>query len=137
MLASHLLSTVVKSAIKARVVRTRPHLVVEGANYAMHAGEKDTHPLNSFPSGHTAGAVAVARAIARGHPDRAAAAYALATGAAVIQIPRCAHYPSDVAAGAAVGLAAEAVVHAAEEIAKSALSKRTTGARNRRSELAR
>lgn len=28
----------------------------------------------------------------------------------MIQIPRCAHYPSDIIAGAVVGLAAEAIV---------------------------
>lgn len=123
MLVAHLLSTAIKSAIKARVVRTRPHLIVEGREYDMHAGERDTHPLNSFPSGHTAGAVAVARAVVRGHPARRSSAYALAAGAALIQIPRCAHYPSDVAAGAAIGVATEAIVYAAEALVASTFGK--------------
>ena len=61
-----------------------------------------------FPSGHTAGAVAVARACARHYPPARAPAYAWAAGVAAAQVPRCAHYPSDVAGGALVGLAAEA-----------------------------
>lgn len=86
MLAAHLLATAIKSAIKARVVRTRPHLLVEEGDYRMHAGDENDHPVNSFPSGHTAGAVAVARAVVRGHPERRALAYPLAAGAALVQI---------------------------------------------------
>jgi hypothetical protein len=41
------------------------------------------------------------------------AANAIAVSVALVQIPRGAHYVSDVAAGAAIGLAAEAVVNAA------------------------
>jgi membrane-associated phospholipid phosphatase len=37
---------------------------------------------------------------------------------AVSQVPRCAHYPTDVAAGLAVGLAAEAVTNAAWNAAR-------------------
>lgn len=124
MLAAHLLATAIKSAIKARVVRTRPHLLVDEDEYRMHAGEHDAPQVNSFPSGHTAGAVAVARAVARGHPQRRGAAYALAGGAALMQIPRCAHYPSDVGAGVAVGVAAEALVYGAEKLVTLALSRR-------------
>ena len=127
MLAAHLLATAIKSAFKARIVRTRPKVLAEGGDYRMHEGEEDTHRLNSFPSGHTAGAVAVARAVVRGHPDRRPAAYALAGGAALMQIPRCAHYPSDVGAGVAVGVAAEALVYGAE-LALSAMMDRRADA---------
>jgi len=123
MLAAHLLATAIKSAIKARVIRTRPHLLVERDDYRMHAGEENAHPVNSFPSGHTAGAVAVARAVTRDHPDRRPAAYTLAGAAALMQIPRCAHYPSDVGVGVAIGLAAEALVYGAERLVARALTR--------------
>ena len=123
MLAAHLLATAIKSAFKARIVRTRPKVLAEGGTYRMHEGEENTHRLNSFPSGHTAGAVAVARAAVRGHPDRRPLAYALSGGAALMQIPRCAHYPSDVGAGIAVGVAAEAMVYGAELALSAMLSK--------------
>lgn len=121
MLAAHLLATAIKSAIKARVIRTRPQLLVEDGDYRMHAGEENDHPVNSFPSGHTAGAVAVAQAVVRGHPDRRAFAYPLAAGAALVQIPRCTHYPSDIAVGAAIGVAAEAIIHGTELLLKAAM----------------
>lgn len=124
MLSAHLLATAIKSAVKARIIRTRPQLLVEHGDYRMHAGNEDAHPVNSFPSGHTAGAVAVARAVARGHPDRRAAAYGLAGAAAVMQIPRCAHYPSDVGVGAAIGIAAEALIYAGERLLGGWLTRR-------------
>ncbi|TVV73783.1 phosphatase PAP2 family protein [Sphingomonas solaris] len=123
MLASHLLATAIKSAIKARVVRTRPHLLVDDDDYRMHAGEEKEPTVSSFPSGHTAGAVAVAQAVVRGHPDRRPAAYTLAGSAALMQIPRCAHYPSDVGAGIAIGVAAEALVYGAELLVTASLNR--------------
>lgn len=123
MLAAHLLATAMKSAIKHRVVRTRPKVVADGADYRMHEGEENAHPVNSFPSGHTAGAVAVARAVVRGHPEQAAAAYTLSGAAALLQIPRCAHYPSDVGVGAAIGVAAEAMIYGTELLVTAALSR--------------
>ena len=53
MLSAHLLATAIKSAIKARIVRTRPKTVADGADYRMHEGDENAHPVNSFPSGHT------------------------------------------------------------------------------------
>jgi membrane-associated phospholipid phosphatase len=67
---------------------------------------------HSFPSGHTAGSVAVARAVGRVYPEARAAAYGGAAAIALIQIPRGAHYPADVAAGTAVGIIAETAVNA-------------------------
>ncbi len=127
MLAAHLLATAIKSAIKARIVRTRPNLLVDNADYRMHGGDENDHPVNSFPSGHTAGAVAVACAAVRGHPDRRVAAYGLASGAALMQIPRCTHYPSDVGVGAAIGVAAEAMVYGAELLVTVVMERRDAG----------
>ncbi|MFN2473021.1 MAG: phosphatase PAP2 family protein, partial [Sphingomicrobium sp.] len=73
-------------------------------------GRHDSSPYNSFPSGHTAGAVAVARAIGRDYPGIRVPALALAAGIAAVQVPRGKHYVSDVLAGAFIGLAADVAV---------------------------
>ncbi|MFF5157801.1 phosphatase PAP2 family protein [Streptomyces sp. NPDC000348] len=68
--------------------------------------EVDDRPdSSSFPSGHTAAAVAFTAAVA---PVWPAAGAACAVPAAMVMLERVqsgAHYPSDVAAGAVVGLA--------------------------------
>jgi len=66
--------------------------------------------MNSFPSGHTAGVVAVTRAMAREYP---ATALPGATAAAAIAVTRPmvgAHFPLDIVAGAAIGVASEWIV---------------------------
>lgn len=110
MLAAELFATGLKSAIKHRVDRTRPRVVDDGGDYAMQPGDSEDSDDNSFPSGHTAGAVSVARAFSREYPEHRATAYGVAAAVALIQIPRCQHYPTDLLAGALVGLAAEAAV---------------------------
>jgi membrane-associated phospholipid phosphatase len=50
--------------------------------------------------------------VARRYPSAAVPAYIAAAGIAAAQVPRCAHYPSDIAAGVLVGLAAEAAAAA-------------------------
>lgn len=110
MLASHLLATFAKTLIKNRIDRTRPHLLMDNDEYRMAAGDSEKSEERSFPSGHTAGAVAVTRAFAREY-DRAVVPAAVVAGAvAAIQVPRCKHYPSDLAAGAVIGWLAEAAV---------------------------
>lgn len=117
MLAAHSVATGMKTLVKHRVDRTRPTVLVEEGRYAMARGESREHDESSFPSGHTAGAVAVAAALAHDYPKAGPAAYAVAAAVAVLQIPRCAHYPSDVGAGAVVGLVAAAGTNAAAELA--------------------
>lgn len=113
MLASHLLATGIKMAVKKSVDRTRPFVLAEEGRYEMTSGGRDEKKYNSFPSGHTAGAVAVARAFGREHPQHALTANLSAAGIAAVQIPRCSHYPSDIAVGALIGLGAEVVVETA------------------------
>lgn len=110
-LAALTLATLAKSAVKATVVRTRPFMLLDHGHYETGVMGPDEGPWNSFPSGHTANAVAVARAISRVAPDAAGplAFGALAIGA--VQVPSASHHPLDVVAGAALGLAAEAVVN--------------------------
>ena len=119
MLAAELLATTLKSVVKHRIDRTRPSVVADGGRYQRRAGSDPTGEMSSFPSGHTAGAVAVARALAREYPEHQAAAYVAAAAIGANKIPRCKHYPSDIAAGALVGLAAEAMVAFAESVVRS------------------
>ncbi len=112
MLAAHLLATAAKSAIKHSIDRTRPAKALDDGAHRFDPGDSDDHDLNSFPSGHTAGAVAVARAAAR-EIDGIAAPAALSAGAiAAIQPVAGNHYLSDVIVGGAIGWAAEAIVDA-------------------------
>ena len=112
MLVAHQLATSAKSIVKRAVDRTRPEVVLDGDAYESGKGRHDQSRFNSFPSGHTAGAVAVARAVGRDYPPLAVPAMLLAAGIAIAQVLRGKHYVSDVIAGAAIGLAADAVVEA-------------------------
>lgn len=115
MLAAHAVATGIKAQVKRTIDRTRPYVLAEEDRYVIRKAEQsDDTRFNSFPSGHTAGAVAVAQAIARTHAPAALPARLWAAAIAAIQIPRCAHYPSDVAAGVAVGLAGDGAVRLAE-----------------------
>ena len=110
LVASVALATAIKTIVKRVVVRTRPHVLADGGQYETGLLGAVDGPHSSFPSGHTADAVAAARAVARVYPQARLPAYGAAVAVGIIQIPRCAHYPSDVAAGALVGVAAEALV---------------------------
>lgn len=113
LLASVVMATALKSVVKNTVTRTRPYMLADEGRYERGLeGPKGKH-FNSFPSGHTADAVSAARAVARVYPEAQLPLYGAAAAIAAIQIPRCAHYPSDVTAGALVGLAAEAIVNMA------------------------
>lgn len=112
MLAAHAAATFVKSAIKASIDRTRPEKAIEDGEARFEPGDSDDHEQTSFPSGHTAGAVAVARAAAR-DIDGAGGPAALITGVVAVAQPVTGkHYLSDLVVGAAVGWIAEALVSA-------------------------
>lgn len=111
MLVAHTLATLAKDFVKERVDRTRPRSTGgKGKDHVPRPGRDTSKEETSFPSGHSAGAAAVARAVARDYPEYAAPAYAAGGALALAQIPRCAHYPTDVGAGLVLGLAAEAIV---------------------------
>lgn len=115
MLAAELVATSIKTRIKHRVDRTRPHKMLDEGRYELkHAGGSANRdgPWSSFPSGHTAGAVAVGRALARDYPGLTAPATLAAATIAAIQLPRRKHFPTDVIAGAAIGWLAETMVSA-------------------------
>ena len=115
MTASVLLATGIKQGLKRLFARTRPHVFMDGGGYELRTGGPNKGPWQSFPSGHTAGSVAAARALARSVPEAKIPAYAVAGAIALAQVPRGAHYPSDVAAGLVIGLAAEALVEQVAE----------------------
>ena len=109
MIAAHLLATAVKTAGKRSIDRTRPKELLETGGYRSGRGSAPDAALQSFPSGHTAGAVAVARAFAREFPEHRGTALTAATVISALQIPRRAHFPTDILAGALIGYAAELV----------------------------
>jgi len=107
MLAAHLLATALRGVVKHLVDRTRPDAAVRDGHYHMGSGKRYERDFNSFPSGHTAGAFAVALAFAREYPRQAPVALAGAAASGAAQVIRCAHYPSDVVVGAGIGALAE------------------------------
>jgi undecaprenyl-diphosphatase len=117
MLASHLIATGVKTVLKSAIDRTRPaRAVKEGHRIGQGDGAEDSS-LNSFPSGHTAGAVAVAQAVAHESTAAGLPLQAAALGVAAMQPRRGKHYVSDVVAGAAIGWASERAAGALLRIA--------------------
>ena len=124
MLLSHELATAVKNAVKHRVDRTRPRARDEAQDAKIQPGDDHSKEKTSFPSGHSAGAASAARAYAREFPEHAAPAYAAAGAVALAQIPRCAHYPTDVGVGLAIGVAAEAAVDAGWRLLEGAASRK-------------
>jgi membrane-associated phospholipid phosphatase len=101
-------SAVVDLAIKAITRRKRPSDVAPGApfNDTFFSGGKSPFKGSSFPSGHAAGAFAVATVVAtRYHTHRWVpwAVYGFATAISFSRVTSSSHFPSDVFLGAALG----------------------------------
>lgn len=109
MLAAHFLAIRLKNAVKHLVDRTRPYVLAEDGHYTMQPGTRTQKKFTSFPSGHTASSVAVARAIGGEYPGGNPAAIGLASAIAVAQVVRSKHYVTDLIAGAAIGIIAQAL----------------------------
>ena len=110
MLAAHFLTIRATNLGKHLIDRTRPDLIAEQGRYEMRKGKRFDTNYNSFPSGHTASSVAVARAVGREFPGLHGGALGLASVIAGAQVVRSKHYVSDLVAGAAIGIAAELLV---------------------------
>lgn len=108
MLAAHLVANAAKTVLKGSVDRLRPNAVEDRPAIKPGSGTDDKAE-NAFPSGHTAGAVAVAQAVAHEAPRYAVPARVIAGVAGATQVPRGAHYLTDVLSGAAVGWLSERV----------------------------
>jgi membrane-associated phospholipid phosphatase len=113
MLVAHEAATAVKDFVKTNVDRTRPRSANNRGAKKPKKGDHTAKEKTSFPSGHSAGAIAAARAFSREFPEYGGAAIAGAALVAASQVPRCAHYPTDVAAGVAIGLVVEELTNAA------------------------
>jgi len=111
MLASHELATFAKNRVKHQIDRHRPRSTAGHRHKAEpRAGRRRSKEVTSFPSGHSAGALAVACAFAAEYPEHRTAALAAAGAVGAAQVPTCAHYPSDVVAGWTIGAAADSLV---------------------------
>jgi membrane-associated phospholipid phosphatase len=104
---AHVIAIGLKEVGKNNVDRTRPAEQLRKGTYHMGKGKSRAARFRSFPSGHTAGAVALARAFSREYPRYTKPVLAAAAVVGALQIPRQAHYPGDVVAGGIVGAIAE------------------------------
>jgi len=95
------LATLLSQAVKRGLARARPDSAIVG--FEALAANPDRF---SFPSGHTAAAVAVAVAFAGAPFGLGPGTAALAAGIALSRVYLGAHYPLDVVAGAVLGLLA-------------------------------
>lgn len=107
MLAAHSLATMAKTLGKNSIDRTRPG-ALKDKQYRLEEGDSRDGRLRSMPSGHSAGSVAVAGAIAADYPRTLGPVAAISTAVMAAQLPSRNHFLSDVIAGAAIGLAATA-----------------------------
>lgn len=108
MLAAVAAADVAKRIAKSLVRRTRPKALLEDGDYEADTGGSNSKKEQSFPSGHTACTVAAARAFARNVPEGSAPAAIAAGALGLSRVAKGEHWPLDVAAGAVIGLIAEA-----------------------------
>ena len=111
MLAAHSLATMAKAFVKDAVDRTRPGDALDRKEYRMKPGKSDAHRLQSMPSGHSAGVVAVAAAALADYPAVAGPAVAASAALVGAQLPSRNHFLSDVAVGSAIGLLASGLTY--------------------------
>ncbi|MCH2498564.1 hypothetical protein BA950_15320 [Erythrobacter sp. SAORIC-644] len=111
MLTAHTIATKAKNILKKRVDRVRPDSREGKDDHRVKAGVSASHDETSFPSGHSAGALAVGTAFGRAFPEHRVAAVGSATAIALLQVPRRSHYLSDVIVGSAIGLVCECALN--------------------------
>ena len=120
MIGSAYTGGLIVDCIKLLVLRVRPRAIdlalqssvfstFGTAALATVTGDHSRANLQSFPSGHAAVAAGLAAALGWKYPRGIPLFWGLAMCAAVQRIVTSAHYPSDVAFGAAIGLCGAAV----------------------------
>ncbi len=111
MIAADAMAAAIKWVTKDRVDRTRPSHMLDTGRYQMTRGRSKEPCMHSFPSGHSARAMAIATAAAREIPEARVACLGAATAIAASQVPRHTHFPSDIVAGVAIGVLAEVITN--------------------------
>jgi undecaprenyl-diphosphatase len=105
-------SLVVNAVIKPLARRRRP----ESAEHGVPAARRIRIPgSRSFPSGHTAAAVAFAAGVGRVMPGASIPLYGLASLVGYSRVHTGVHYPGDVLAGALIGVVFADMVGAARD----------------------
>ncbi|MFJ6797300.1 phosphatase PAP2 family protein [Streptomyces sp. NPDC091268] len=108
-IAGMAMAEVLSNAVAKQLVeRRRPP-----KEWIPHDDVEDRPDSSSFPSGHTAAAVAFTAAVAPTWPWAAAACAVPAALVGIERIHSGAHYPSDVATGLVIGVACAALVRTA------------------------
>lgn len=111
-LASYAVSGIFVQLLKNFVDAPRPYLYLRGSGYENFPKGITLHTVNSFPSGHTASAFALASSIAFFLAQKKAALLLLLiaclTGYSRIYLGQ--HFPEDVIAGAAIGVLSSIMV---------------------------
>ena len=120
MALAHELATFSKDRLKERVIRSRPRSA-SGKAVKPRKGHDTAKEESSFPSGHAGGAFAVAGGLAGELPRYTGLSHAAATAIGLARLPRNAHYPTDVVAGALVGAVSAALVNAVWALARRSL----------------
>lgn len=134
MIAATYLGGLLADGIKVSVERVRPRAadLATAASWLGTFGDGSLavekphlNDLMSFPSGHSAVAAGLAAALAWRYPHGWVLFALLAAGTATQRVVASAHYPSDVACGAAVGLIGAACCLGGPRLTRRALAPET------------
>lgn len=94
-------TALVVETLKIGLGRARPYVPGEHGRFT---GPSLSGQYHSMPSGHSANAFAMATVLAHRYPEQASLLYGLALVIGLSRIQLGVHWPSDVIAGAAIGL---------------------------------
>lgn len=103
-------ASIITQVLKVATGRDRP---LVGDQQGTFHGPSLSSGRESFPSGHTSAAFAVATVLAKKHPKQSWLYYGIASAVGMARIRSSAHFPSDVLVGAGIGIYAgnQAVGH--------------------------
>lgn len=93
--------SIITEVVKVAAGRDRP---LVGDQQGTFHGPSLSSGRESFPSGHTSSAFAVATVLAKKHPKQSWLYYGIAGAVGLARIRSSAHFPSDVLVGAGIGI---------------------------------